>query len=74
MIASKAWWSAAGKRALKTWAQVLVGTIPATVFISANTDWGGVGLVALNILGSAVLAAVLSLLTSLAGLPEVTEK
>ena len=74
MLTSKQWWYAAGIRALKTWAQTLMGTIPSTIIITQYTDWGGVGLVVLNIVGSAVLAAFLSLLWSLSGLPEVPEK
>lgn len=71
MITSKQWWAAAGVRALKTVAQTLVATVPATVAIGVNVDWMGAGLVVANILGSAVLAGILSLLTSIAGLPEV---
>ena len=73
MLTSKTWWAAAGIRALRTFAQALVATIPATFIISANVDWMGAGLVVANIVGSAALAAVLSMLTSLAGLPEVEE-
>jgi hypothetical protein len=68
------WWKAAGLRALRTVAQTLLGTVPATVLISANVDWLGAGLIVANIVGSAVLAGVLSLLTSVAGLPEVEDK
>jgi hypothetical protein len=71
MIRSRTWWYAAGVRALKTVAQTLVGTVPATIVIGSQVDWLGVGLIVANILGSAVLAGVLSLLTSIAGLPEV---
>lgn len=68
------WWMAARKRAMRTVAQTLLGTIPATVTISLTTDWIGVGLAAANIVGSAVIAGVLSLLTSIVGLPEVEKK
>ena len=71
---SKSWWSAAGMRALKTFAQALLATIPTTLVINATVNWMGVGLALANIFGSAALAAVLSLLTSLAGLPEVSAK
>lgn len=71
MLTSRTWWHAAGIRALKTFCQALLATIPTTVVISTSTDWLGVGLAVANILGSAALAALLSLLTSLAGLPEV---
>ena len=59
---------------MRTVAQTLLGTVPATVLISANVDWLGAGLIVANIVGSAVLAGVLSLLTSVAGLPEVEDK
>jgi hypothetical protein len=74
MLSSKQWWAAAGVRALRTFAQALVATIPGTVVIAANVDWMTVGLAAANIVGSAFLAALLSLFTSIAGLPEVTEE
>ena len=57
------WWAAAGVRALKTFAQAAIATIGSSAVISA-VDWRMVA-------SSAVLAAILSLLTSLAGLPEV---
>ncbi|MGI5940528.1 MAG: holin [Thermoleophilia bacterium] len=71
---NKAWWRAAGIRAIRTWAQTLLATIPTSVMIGGNTDWSLVGLTAANIIGTAVLAGVLSLLTSIAGLPEVDYK
>ena len=63
MIFSKAWWRAALIRAVKTVAQAAVGLIPAAATI-AQVDWGTVA-------GCALLAGLVSLLTSLAGLPEV---
>lgn len=59
------WWNAAGIRALKTVAQTALAIIPAAVSI-ADVDW-------LTVAGTAALAGVLSLLTSLAGLPELEE-
>lgn len=59
----KMWMKAAGVRAVKTVAQTAVAMIPATVIITA-VDWR-------TVLGTAALAGVVSLLTSLAGLPEV---
>ena len=59
----KKWMKAAGIRAIKTVAQTAVAMIPAAVSISA-VDW-------LTVAGTAALAGVVSLLTSLAGLPEV---
>lgn len=57
------WVRAAGVRALKTAAQTAVAMVPVGVSIT-EVGWMGV-------LGTAALAAVLSLLTSVAGLPEV---
>ena len=59
----KGWWRAAGVRAIKTMAQTAVATIGAAAVLCE---------VSLDVVGSAaVLAGLLSLLTSLAGLPEV---
>lgn len=59
----KKWVRAAAIRAVRTFAQTAVGLIPAAVTI-AQVDWK-------TVLGSAALAAVVSVATSLAGLPEV---
>lgn len=63
---SKKWWKAAGIRALKTVCQSAVAMIPAGVMIT-EVSWPVV-------IGTAVLAGVVSLLTSVAGLPEVPEE
>lgn len=60
---TKSWWKAAGIRAVKTVAQTAVAMIPAAVTIGA-VNWE-------TVVGTAVLAGVVSLLTSVAGLPEV---
>jgi len=65
MITSKAWWAAAGIRALKTLAQTAAAAISTTALLS-EIDWVVVG-------SASALAAILSLLTSLAGLPELKE-
>lgn len=65
-VINKTWAKAAGIRALKTVAQTAVAMIPAAVTIGA-VDW-------LTVVGTAALAGVVSLLTSIAGLPEVNEK
>lgn len=57
------WWKAALVRAVKTVAQTAVATI-GTSAVLAQVDWLLVG-------SAAALAGVLSLLTSVAGLPEV---
>ncbi len=59
----KLWLKAAGIRAMKTMAQTAVALLPVAATINA-VDWGVV-------LGTAALAGVASVLTSLAGLPEV---
>lgn len=63
VIFTKEWWIAAGIRALKTVAQVAVATIGTTAVIS-DVDWRIVA-------STAVLSGILSLLTSIAGLPEL---
>lgn len=60
------WLKAAGIRALKTFAQSCIATIPAALSIE-QVDWK-------IVLGTAALAAVVSLLTSVAGIPEVDAK
>ena len=59
----KVWAKAAAIRAAKTMAQTAVALIPASATIAA-VDWRVVA-------GTAALAGVTSILTSLAGLPEV---
>lgn len=63
---SKEWMKAAGIRAVKTMAQTTVAMLPAAATI-AQVDW-------LTVAGTAALAGVVSMLTSVAGLPEVGEK
>ena len=60
---SKEWWKAAGIRAIKTVAQTAAATIGVSATMS-EVNWIMVG-------SSSVLAGILSLLTSIAGLPEV---
>ncbi|MDY3869594.1 MAG: holin, partial [Pyramidobacter sp.] len=61
----KNWFKAAGVRAVKTVAQTAVATI-GTSAVMGEVNWLMVG-------SASLLAGVLSLLTSVAGLPEVTE-
>ena len=61
----KKWIKAAGVRALKTLAQTAVAPIGTTAVIS-DVDW-------VLVASASVLAAILSVLTSVAGLPEVDE-
>lgn len=60
---NKAWWKAAGIRAIKTVAQTAVGTIGSSLVIS-EVNW-------VMVASASVLAGILSLLTSVAGLPEL---
>lgn len=62
----KAWIRAAGVRALKTVAQTAVATIGTSVVLS-SVDWR-------MVVSASILAGVLSVLTSVAGLPELEEK
>lgn len=59
----KRWFKAASIRALKTLAQTAVATIGAAAILS-DVDW-------LTVLSASILAAILSYLTSIAGLPEL---
>ena len=62
-VNTKKWLKAAVIRAIKTFAQTAVALNPAAAMITA-VDWK-------TVLGTAALAAVASMLTSAAGLPEV---
>ena len=62
---SKKWWRAAGIRAVKTVAQTAIATIGTGVLLS-DVNW-------IAVASASALAGVLSLLTSVAGLPEVSE-
>ena len=59
----KNWFKAAGIRAIKTIAQTAIATIGTSAILS-EVNWAVVG-------SAAVWAGILSLLTSVAGLPEV---
>lgn len=59
----KLWFKAAAVRAIKTVAQTAVATIGTTAVMS-DVDW-------VIVASASALAGILSLLTSLAGLPEV---
>lgn len=61
----KSWIKAAGIRAVKTVAQTAVATIGTSALL-AQVDW-------MMVISASILAGVLSLLTSVAGLPEVSD-
>ena len=62
----KEWFKAAGIRAIKTVAQTAIATI-GTAAVLGDVNW-------VMVASSAALAGVLSLLTSVAGLPEVNNE
>ena len=62
---TKTWLKAAGIRAVKTVAQTAIATIGTTAVLT-GVDWAIVA-------SSAAVAGIVSLLTSLAGLPEIKE-
>ena len=65
-LVNKKWWECAGIRAIKTVCQTAIATIGTSAVLS-EVNW-------LYVLSASVLAGILSLLTSLAGLPEVDDE
>lgn len=63
---SKKWWKAAGIRALKTLCQTAVSMLTIGQAVM-EVDW-------VNVLSVSAVAGVISLLTSIAGLPEVEDE
>lgn len=61
----KKWIKAAGIRAIKTVAQTAVATIGTSAILSA-VDWK-------IVISASILSGILSLLTSIAGIPEVED-
>lgn len=62
----KDWFKAAGIRAIKTIAQTAIATI-GTAAVLGDVNW-------VMVASAAAFAGVLSLLTSIAGLPEIQNK
>lgn len=60
------WLQAAAVRAVKTAAQSALAVLPTSAAVIGSVDWAMVA-------GTAALAAVMSLLTSLVGVPEVDD-
>ena len=65
-IFTKSWFKASAIRATKTIAQTAIATI-GTSAVLGDVDW-------IAVASASVLAGILSMLTSIAGLPEVTEE
>ena len=63
---TKAWFKAAGNRALRTVAQAAIAAIGSGTMFS-NIDWK-------LVVSTSLLAGLLSILTSVAGLPEIKEE
>ena len=61
----KNWIKAAGIRAIKTVAQTAIATIGTSAVVMGDVNWVAIG-------SASILAGILSILTSIAGLPEVT--
>lgn len=64
-LGNKKWWTAAGIRALKTVFQTAIATI-GTASLLSEVNWEVV-------VSASILAGLISLFTSLAGIPEVEE-
>ena len=65
MNLSKEWWKAAAIRAIKTICQTAIATIGTAVVLD-EVNWVAVA-------SASALAGILSMLTSVAGLPEVND-
>lgn len=65
VLFTRNWWKCAGIRALKTLAQTMIATI-GTSYVLSDVDWK-------LVLSASILAAFLSFLTSIAGLPELEQ-
>lgn len=64
-LTNRSWWACAAQRAIRTVCQTAIASI-GTAAVLSEVNWGVV-------VSASVLAGILSLLTSLAGLPEVKD-
>lgn len=64
-LMNKDWWIYAGIRSLKTIAQTAIATIATATYLE-EVNW-------IAVASASVLAGILSMLTSLAGIPEVNQ-
>lgn len=64
-LTNKSWWRAAAIRATKTVAQTAIGCIGAAVALG-DVNWP-------MVVSAAALSGIVSVLTSVAGLPEVSD-
>ena len=65
-VDTKKWFIEAGKRAVKTMAQTFGATVGTATYMGA-VDWK-------MVISASVLAGILSIVTSIAGIPEVEAK
>jgi len=63
---NKLWWKSAGIRAIKTMCQTAAALIGTNAIGILDVDW-------INILSVSATAGILSILTSIGGLPEVKD-
>lgn len=64
-LTNRDWWECAGTRAIKTVSQCFISTI-GTAMVFDAVDWR-------TVIGASLLAGIVSLMTSLSGLPEMSD-
>ena len=65
-LTSIKWWKAAGIRAIKTMAQTFISMVGVSTVVLSDVNW-------ITTISATILSGILSLCTSIAGLPEVKE-